>query len=120
METDSYTEQLRKTHKEKPLAFFEELLTNLWLGRSEAETMKEWERTCTRAPWYAEDSLACFAHILAAPPVHLADLMQNKAAILLDHGPHTYTDLTQYRTSYLDFLQSAVDRFRIEFEKSNS
>jgi hypothetical protein len=109
---DEYVEMLRKTHRDNPNDFFEELLEKIWMNRDEDQAFREWKRLCDQVYWYAEDAVGCLEHILANPPANLVELMQERGWILLDHGTARYTLLKPYREKYVAWLVDMTDQFK--------
>jgi hypothetical protein len=88
---DDFINQQRQHHAENPVAFFKEILQNIWADRDEDQIAREWKRLCSSVRWYAEDVLVCMDSIVTNPPADLAELMQNEGWIMLDHGAASYT-----------------------------
>ncbi|MDZ8055900.1 MAG: hypothetical protein RMX68_016665 [Aulosira sp. ZfuVER01] len=109
---ESYMEYLQKEHREKPLEFFTKLLTDIRMGRSEEEAIREWKRLCEQVSWYAEDAIRCLETILADPPANLIEIMQENGWILLDHGSQSYTPIKAYRQQYVEWLEKWVNQCR--------
>jgi len=99
-----------------PQAMFLHFLHVYWEDNLPSDVLLLWKRQVAAGSWYAADILYCLEEVIQNPPPHLAELMQEHGAILLNHDDKPYTIIQQYNRQYLEWLKEMTAQLKAEYE----
>lgn len=114
---DDFVTQLRAQHQADPVTFFQALLREFVMNRTDEQMAQAWTVRCEGARWYAEDALQCFQTILDHPPRDLVDMIQQHGWIILPDAKNAATQDAD--DLYQRWLNDTLDRFQTIFQNTH-
>lgn len=110
-------EKKSKERRDKPLDFFCDFLSSIWMDNTPEEALVQWKVKVEQFPWYADDALYCINAVIDNPPDNLVALMDEHGWLYLCHEdtpeetPFTYDEylewLKQLSKQYQEIYDSA-------------